>query len=44
MATVCNPARMVNLELVFASICACCAGWHHAKLGWHFEGKSQCGA
>ena len=44
MAIMCNPARMVKLELAFASIYACCGGWHHAKLGWHVEGKSQCGA
>ena len=31
MATMCNAARMVKLELVFASIYACCGGWHHAK-------------
>ena len=35
---------MVKLELAFAISYACCGGWHHAKLGWHVEGKSQCGA
>jgi len=44
MAIMCKPARMIKLELVFASIYACCGGQQHAKLGWHVEGKAQCGA
>jgi hypothetical protein len=44
LAIMCKPAGMVKLELAFASIYACCGAWHHAKLGWHAEGKSQCGA
>ena len=46
MATMCNPASMVNLELVRSSIYACCGGWYHARLGWHVhvKGKSQHGA
>lgn len=39
MAIMCNPARMVKLELAFAISYACCGGWHHAKLGWHVEGS-----
>jgi len=46
MATMCNPASMVNLELVYSSIYACCGDWYHARLGWdvHVTGKSQYGA
>jgi len=44
MAFMRKPARMVKLELVFASIYAWRGGWHHAKLGWHVEGKPQYGA